>query len=285
VVAASLAAPRARAPWRTWAALGIVYVVWSSTYLAIRVVVASMPPLLSAGARFALAGGALLAWDVWRARTLPHAREWLRALPVGLLLFLGGNGLVAIAERTASSGAAALACALAPVWAGVLSSFGRERPRARQWLGFALGFAGVAVLSAGAMPDRASAALLFLAPIAWASGTLLAKRFGTSASLQLLVGGSSTMVIGLALGESLPPSMPAVAWLAWVYLTIVGSMLAFSAYTYLIKHAPVPVAMSYAYVNPVLAVLLGAALAGEPLGASMLVSGALVTVAVVLIVR
>jgi len=289
MVAASPALPASpsRAPWRVLLALLVVYVVWSSTYFAIRVVVLAMPALVSGGARFALAGAALLAIDLARGRALPPARDWIRAAPAGLLLFAGGNGLVALAERTASSGSAALACALAPVWAAILAFPLRigERPRARQWIGFGLGFAGVAVLSAGALPDRASTILLGFAPICWALGTLLSKRFSASAPLQLLLGGLGTVAIGLAIGERATAPIPMTAWFAWAYLTVIGSMLAFTAYSYLVRHAPTPVAMSYAYVNPVLAVLLGAAAGNEPLGPSVLVSAVLVTCAVVLIVR
>lgn len=275
-----------RMSWHVALALAIVYVVWSSTYFAIRVVVLALPPLLSGGARFAFAGAALLAIDRARGRALPPAREWARALPVGLLMFAGGNGLVAIAERTASSGAAALACALAPAWAAILALPFGERPTRKQWLGFVIGFAGVAILSKGAMPDRSSAVLLLLAPICWALGTVLTKRLGaTSAALQLFVGGLATCAIGAALREPIPHRVPASAWIALAYLAIIGSMVAYTAYIHLVKHAPVSVAMSYAYVNPVLAVILGAAAGGEKVGAAVIASGALVTLAVVLIVR
>lgn len=277
-------APR-RLPLRVLVALAVVYVVWSSTYLAIGLVVRAMPPLLSAGSRFAVAGVALLLLDRARGRPFPRARDWLRALPIGLLLFAGGNGLVALAERTASSGSAALACALAPVWAAVLALAWGERPRAREWIGAAFGVAGVSALSAGAFPDRASTVMLGLAPVCWATGTLLAKRLGGSAALQLLAGGLATMAIGAVLRETIPCPIPARAWLAWGYLTVLGSMVAFTAYAYLVRHAPTPIAMSYAYVNPVLAVLLGAIAGKEAIGTSMIASAVLVTVAIVLIVQ
>ena len=201
------------------------------------------------------------------------------------MLFAGGSGLVALAERTAESGATALACALAPVWAALAGLFWGERPGARQWLGFALGVAGVGTLSVGALPDRASAILLLLAPLCWAAGTLVAKRAPSPASAQLVLGGLATCAIGAARGESWPAHVPTSAWLAWVYLALVGSTLAYSAYLHLVRHASVAVAMSYAYVNPVLAVLLGAALGDERAGPAVLLAAALVTAAVVLIVR
>jgi drug/metabolite transporter (DMT)-like permease len=241
--------------------------------------------MISSGVRFALAGLLLLAIDVGRRRPIPPLRDWIRAVPVGVLLLGGGNGFVALAERTAPSGAAALACALAPVWAAVLALPSGDRPRKRQWIGFALGVAGVAILSAGALPDRASAIYLGIAPLCWALGTVIAKRVGGSASLPLITGGVAMGIWGVLSKEAIPASIPMSAWIAWLYLVSFGSMLAFTAYAYLVRHAPTPLAMSYAYVNPVLAVILGAVLGGEALGPSVIASAGLVTLAVIMIVR
>ena len=274
------------APWRAYVALLVVWTVWSSTYFAIRVVVLDAPALLSSGARFALAGGALLAIGLARGDRFPRPIELLRAAPAGVLLFAGGNGLVALAVRTASSGSAALACAVAPVWAAVFSLFMGERPTWRQWLGFALGFGGVAVLcGGGAFPDKRAAIMLAVAPLCWASGTVLVRRLPSRASLQLFTGGIGMLVLGMFSGEHVPKTMSGSAFAAWIYLVVFGSMLAFSAYAYLVRNASTTVAMSYAYVNPVLAVLLGAAFGGEHVGGEILLSGALVVGAVFLIVR
>jgi drug/metabolite transporter (DMT)-like permease len=272
-------------PWRVALALLAVWTIWSSTYLGIRIVVLEVPPMLSSGARFALAGAGLLAIGMLRGERFPRAIELVRATPAGVLLFAGGNGLVAVAERTASSGAGALAAALSPVWAALISYAFGDRPTRRQWLGFALGFAGVALLVSGdALPDRRSAIALAIAPVCWAGGTVLVRRMPSRPSLQLFMGGISMLLIGLIAGEHVV-SISQRAFAAWVYLTVVGSMLAFTAYAYLVRNASTTVAMSYAYVNPVLAVLLGAALGGEHVGRGLILSAALVVLAVILIVR
>jgi drug/metabolite transporter (DMT)-like permease len=266
-------------------ALLAIWTIWSSTYFALRIVVQEAPAMLSSGLRFALAGIALFLIGFVRGEARPTGRELLRAAPAGIFLFAGGNGLLALAERTASSGAGALGCALAPVWAALLSLFWGERPTGRQWIAFLLGFAGVAVLcSGGALPDRSAATLLIFAPVCWATGTVLARRYPSRASLQLVMGGASMLLFGFVTGEHVPHSIGAPAILAWVYLVVFGSMVGFTAYAYLVRRSSTTVAMSYAYVNPILAVLLGAALGGEHVGKEIILSGALVVAAVLAIV-
>lgn len=271
--------------WRVALALVAVWTIWSSTYLGIRIVVLEAPVMFSSGARFAIAGMGLLAIGMFRGESWPRPMELLRAAPAGILLFGGGNGLVAVAERTASSGAGALAAALSPVWAALFSYAFGEHPTRRRWLGFALGFAGVALLVGGdALPDRRSAIALAIAPVCWAAGTVLVRRMPSRPSLQLFTGGVAMLFIGLVTGERLV-IISSGALAAWIYLTVIGSMLAFTAYAYLVRNASTTVAMSYAYVNPVLAVLLGAAVGGEHVGRGLILSAALVVAAVVLIVR
>lgn len=267
------------------AALLAVWTIWSSTYYALKIVVADAPAMLSSGLRFGLAGLALLVIGLMRGEAKPTLKEIVHAAPAGIFLFAGGNGLLALAERTASSGAGALACALAPVWAALLSLFWGERPTRRQWVGFVLGFAGVAILcGGGTLPDRTAPALLAIAPVFWASGTVLSRHYPSRASLQLLVGGLSMFVFGFATGEDVPTHVGLPAILGWVYLVVFGSMVGFTAYAYLVRNASTTVAMSYAYVNPLVAVLLGAVLGGEHVGSGIVLSGVLVIGAVILIV-
>lgn len=272
-----------------------VYVVWSSTYLAIGVAVTELPPLLMASLRYAAAGLVMLLIALRRGAAWPEARDWLRVLPIGALLFVGGNGFVAIALQSVTSGGAAVVCAMMPLWVGVLGAITGERPTRREWLSLALGFAGVAVLMGG--PSLAGeplhVALLIGAPICWAMGSILARRLPGAIgrdpfllpAMQMLTGGAALAAVGGAFGERLPAQASAKAWLAVAYLWGIGSIVAFTAYTWLLRNARPAIATSYAYVNPVLAVLIGAALSGEPVGATTVIANALIVLAVFLALR
>lgn len=192
-----------------------VYVIWSSTYLAMRVAVHDLPPLLMASMRFLAAGGTMLAVAVRRGAVVPPARDWLRVAPVGVLLFLGGNGFVAIAETSVSSGGAAVVCATMPLWVGVLGWVTGERPTAREWLSLVVGFVGVFVLMGGPSLDGRPEhiALLIGSPIMWAIGSIVSRRTkdvgGAHATLvnpalQMLTGGIALAVAALVLGERFP---------------------------------------------------------------------------------
>lgn len=278
---------------RLIASLVAVYLIWSSTYLAIRIAVHDLPPLLTASLRFLAAGGVLLAVGRRRGAAWPTRREWLRVLPVGGLLFVGGNGFVAIAETSVSSGGAAVVCATMPLWVGVLGAFTGERPTAREWLSLVLGFVGVVVLLGGpALVGRPEhVALAIASPIMWALGSLLARRTkdvgGAHATLvgpavQMLTGGAVLAVAGLVRGEQLPLEAGGTAWLALGYLWLFGSLIGFTAYAWLLRNARPVVATSYAYVNPILAVLIGAVLYGEPLGWTTIAANVLIVSAVML---
>jgi drug/metabolite transporter (DMT)-like permease len=290
------AASRGRGDPRLVLALAAVYVIWSSTYLAIHVVVTELPPLLSASIRFAAAGGVLLGVARHRGAAWPAARDWLRVAPIGVLLFVGGNGFVSIAQQSVPSGGAAVVCATMPLWVGVLGAGSRsDRPTAREWLSLLLGFVGVAVLAGG--PSLAGeplhVALLVISPLSWALGAVLARRLPAALTrdpvlvpaMQMLAGGAALGAVGGALGEQLPLDASAEAWLALAYHGVFGSIVAFTAFTWLLRNARPAVATSYAYVNPILAVLLGAAASGEPVGASTLAANALIVGAVVLALR
>jgi drug/metabolite transporter (DMT)-like permease len=272
--------------------LAAVYLIWSSTYLAMRYAVAELPPLGMASLRFAAAGLALLAIAKQRGAAWPSAREWVRVVPIGALLFLGGNGFVAISELSVSSGGAAVVCATMPLWTGVLAAISGERPTRREWLSLVVGFFGVVVLMGGPslQGEPLHLVLIVLAPAMWALGSVLARRNAArsnidtfmSSAMQMLAGSALLAVGALVRGEPLPVHASAGAWLAVVYLFVFGSLLGFTAYNWLLRHARSVVATSYAYVNPVLAVLLGAALSGEALGWTTLVANVLIVGAIAL---
>jgi drug/metabolite transporter (DMT)-like permease len=281
----------ARLDLRRIVALAAVYVIWGSTYYAMRVAVHGLPAMGMGAARFLVAGAILLALARLGGARWPTARQWLASLPIGVLFFVGGNGLVAVAEQTLDSGLAAVVCATMPLWAALGASATGERPSRREWLGLGLGFAGVVVLVGDASTggDPLHLALLVLAPISWAAGTILARRRPlpagpTAAALPMLTGGLAMLAVAAARGEQLPASAPADAWIALAYLTVFGSLIAFSAYAWLLRHTRPAVATSYAYVNPVIAVLIGAALGGEVLGAGTLAASLLIVAAVALVV-
>ena len=271
--------------------LAAVYVIWGSTYLAMQIAIGGLPPLAMACMRFLVAGGVMLAVARKRGAEIPPVRDWLRVAPVGALLFLGGNGFVALAERSVPSGGVAVVCATMPLWVGVLGSAVGVRPTGREWLALLLGFVGVVVLMGGPSLAGRPADIVFAigSPILWATGSLLSRRTkdvgGAHAALvgpalQMLTGGGVLAVAAIVHGEHWPAHAPASAWLAVGYLIVFGSIIGFTAYAWLLRNARPVVATSYAYVNPVLAVLIGAALHGEPLGWTTLIANVLIIAAI-----
>lgn len=248
-----------------------------------------------AGARYCAAGLVMLAIARRRGAAWPSAAQWLRAVPSGALLFLCGNGFVVIAELSVSSGGAAVVCATMPLWTGVLATLGGERPSWHEWLSLGIGFVGVLVLLGGPslQGQPLHIALLVLSPVCWALGSILARRqagawrMGTamSSAMQLLTGGGALLIAGMLHGEHLPVDAHARSWLAVGYLLVFGSLIGFTAYNWLLRHARPLVATSYAYVNPVLAVVLGVVISGEPLGATTVIANVLIVGAVALALR
>ena len=273
--------------------LAAVYVIWGSTYLAMRIAVADLPPMLMASMRFVAAGLVMLLIAMRRGATVPGVREWLRVAPIGVLLFVGGNGFVAIAETSVSSGGAAVVCALMPIWVGVLGYFFGDRPTRREWLSLVIGFLGVFVLMGG--PSLAGRPLhvflVMLAPVAWALGSRLARRLPGHQdtfmlpAMEMLTGGVALALVAALRGERLPLHASTGSWIALAYLWVFGSLVAFTAYNWLLRNTRPVVATSYAYVNPIIAVVIGAALSGEPLGISTLGANALIVGAVMLALR
>lgn len=293
---------------RVWTAMLVIYLVWGSTYLAIRYAIGAgtgqhgLPPLLMGGARFLLAGSLMFAYAArhpaadGRPDPLGLA-QWRAAAVVGLLLLLGGNGLVVLAERRLDSGIAAVIVALVPIWAAVVGLvLGRARLPRIAVVGLLLGFLGAAVLGnptgAGHL-DPTGIALLMFATLSWASGSYygsnapMPRRPLVMTGMEMLCGGAGLLVAGLLRGEAADVHLGAVGWTAWAafaYLVVAGSMLAFTAYAWLLRNAPLPLVTTYAYVNPVVAVLLGALFLGERLTGRALVAGALILAGVALVV-
>ncbi|HEY6179544.1 MAG TPA: drug/metabolite exporter YedA [Kofleriaceae bacterium] len=288
--AATPAATRTGIDPKLVVSLAAVYLIWSSTYLAIRIAITELPPLLSAGSRYFAAGLVMLAIARRRGAAWPTLEQWLRIVPSGALLFLCGNGFVVIAEQTVSSGGAAVVCATMPLWTGVLAAVSGDRPSWREWISLAIGFIGVLVLMGGPSLQGHPLHLLLvvLSPMCWALGSVLARRqfaaWGTGASLssamQMLTGGSILAVVGAVRGEQFSAHASVGPWLALGYLAVFGSLIGFTAYNWLLRHARPVVATSYAYVNPILAVLIGAVISGEPLGWTTLIANVLIVGAI-----
>ncbi len=289
--ATSLTAAPSRA--KVAIAFAAVYLLWGSTYLAIRLSVATIPPFVMAGCRYLLAGGLLFAWLVFRGTPLPTRRQWKEAAITGTLLLLGGNGLVCWAEQTVASSTTALILTSSPIWFAVFDMLrpGGRRPQLNTVLGLVVGFSGTLLLVFGA-PAHDSQASSFggtLALVAacafWAGGSLYNKYHTErsspwmSTAAQMLCGGVSISLVALVRGDFFtlhPGEISRTSGLAFVYLVLFGSILGFSAYVWLLTHcAPAKVA-TYAYVNPIIATLLGWLLLKEPLTPLMCIAAAIV---------
>jgi drug/metabolite transporter (DMT)-like permease len=279
------------------AALLVVYIVWGSTYLGMLLAIRTIPVFLMASVRFLVAGALLYAWSIRRGdRTgdRPGARQWLAAAVVGALLFLVGNTGVAWAEQRVATGTASLVIATVPLWMALFDRVGYGQRLSRNAvLGLVLGFAGAALL-AGPGTDRIDLtgfAVLLVAAACWAIGSLysrhapLPRRPLVSSSMQMLVGGAALAVVAAASGELADVGRPSLeSALAVAYLVVFGSILAFSTYAWLLRVARTSLVSTYAYMNPLVAVLLGWAVENEGVGLRTLGAGALILVAVALIV-
>ena len=283
------------------AALATIYVVWGSTYLAIRVMVETMPPLLSAGVRFAVAGAVFLAFLRLRGgagRVRATRSQLAGAALIGTLLCFGGNGLVTVAERDVPSALAALIIGAVPLWVIVMRSLHGDRVPASTVIGVLVGFAGLAILLLpGDRPGDAPlgwSLVVVAASISWAAGSFYSKRMDlpadtlVSTAFQMLLGGLAMVVISLAAGEASDVELSAFSTrstLAFVYLIVFGSLLAFTAYTWLLQNAPISTVATYAYVNPVIAVVLGAVILYEEVTAAVVVGAAAIVLSVAAVVR
>jgi drug/metabolite transporter (DMT)-like permease len=283
--------------WKVWGALWTIYIVWGSTYLAIRVMVETVPPLLGAGARFLVAGAVMVVVLSFRRSVRPTRAQLLSALLVGLLL-PGANAVVTVAEQTVPSSMAALLIASVPLWVILLRrSVGESVPRAS--VGAVLvGFAGVALLlrpgeQSGDATVIGLAACVFAA-LMWASGSFASPRLQlprdglVSTAWQMLLGGLVITIVGLAFGEAgevEPAAFSTRSIVALVYLIAVGSWFAFTAYSWLLQNAPISRVATYAYVNPVVAIVLGWLILDEVITPITLIGASVIVVSVALVVR
>ncbi|MGN6151166.1 MAG: drug/metabolite exporter YedA [Lysobacteraceae bacterium] len=294
MAAPSAAAPRPASAFAVGLALAAVYVIWGSTYLGIRFALEGGWPALLAvsGGRMVFAGGLLFAVLRLRGTAPPTRAQWGRLAVMGLLLMLLGNGMVVLAEKEVSSGLAAIAIASMPLWMGLFGLMFGQRPRRAEWLGIGIGFLGVLWLNAGSAlaSTPRGLALLLIAPIAWAFGSVwsrgrdLPSPFMAAAG-QMLCGGAMLIALGLAFGERLPAVPTVQGTAALVYLALAGSIAGFGAYIWLLHHVRPALASSYAYVNPPIAVLLGAWLGGERFTLHDLGAMAVILAGVVVITR
>ncbi len=275
-----------------WLSLVALYLIWGSTYYALRIAVESMPPFLMAGMRFLVAGALLYGWLRLRGAPRPTARQWWAAAKVGILLLTISNGAVTFSEQWIGSGLAAVVVATMPLWTAVFGRLIGQRPSSREWAGLFVGFAGVAVL--GAVGDLRAhtlgAVAIGIAPVAWALGSVWSRRLplpegAMSTAAQMLTGGVAMLAVGLGTGERLTqwPSVRSAG--AWLYLVVFGSLVGFSAYVHLLRRVRPTLATSYAYVNPLIALVLGIVLGGEKIAPLTWVAAVVILSGVVLITQ
>jgi drug/metabolite transporter (DMT)-like permease len=268
-----------------------VCVIWGSTYLAIRVSLEGFPPFLLGAVRFLFAGAVLYVYARSRGEAAPGRAQWGSALLTGSLLFVIGNGLVNFAEQSVSSGLASVLVATMPLWATLIGRLFGAPVSGREAAGVVLGLAGVAVLNLGGdlRASPVGALCCLCAPMGWALGSMASRRLPMPSGVmmrtaaQMLGGGASTAVVSLIAGEHVVAMPSTRALVAALYLVTFGSLVGFSAYSYLLAYTRPAVATSYAYVNPVIAVVLGVAVAHEHFGVTSVVGGAIVLAAVVLV--
>jgi len=282
------------------AAFATVYIVWGSTYLAIRVAVETLPPFLLAGARFLIAGVMMFVWLRRKGLPMPDTKQWLHATIAGVLMLLGGNGLVVWAEQTVSSSMTALLVALVPVWFALLdwARPAGKRPAVYTFAGIMVGFTGVALLVSGRNASDVAVsrnpwgvAALVVAGLSWAAGSLWSRYNAKpespwmNSALQMICGGAALLLLSLVQGEPAHFHLAQVSthsWLALLYLIVFGSWIAFSAYVWLLKVSTPAHVATYAYVNPVIAVGLGHLMLGEALGERALWAAAIILAGVMI---
>jgi drug/metabolite transporter (DMT)-like permease len=279
-------------------AFAAVYVIWGSTYLAILYAIETLPPFLMAGTRFVVAGALLYLWARSRGLAAPTRTQWLACAGAGLLMLMGGNGAVVWAEQRVPSGVAALLVAIVPCWMVLLDWLrGGMRPTPQVVAGLVLGLLGLALLVGpealigGGRVDTLGAIVLVVGGLSWAAGSLYSRgrklprpRIATAA--QMLAGGAGLLVLGTMTGEWTridPAAISTRSLLALLYLVVFGSLIAFSAYVWLLRVSTPAKVSTYAYVNPIVAVLLGWTFAGEALTWRMIVAAAVIVTGVALI--
>ncbi len=286
---------------KVWAALLAVYIIWGSTYLAIRFAVETIPPFFMAGMRFLVSGLILYVWRRLAGDPAPTARQWRSAVIVGLLLLVGGNGVLSWAEQHVASGIAALIIASIPLWIALIDAIRPHgiRPDWKIVLGLLIGFGGIILLvvssgqqSAAEGVTVAGVSALLLAAFLWSLGSIYGRDADMpessllSTGIEMLGGAAGLFVASTVLGEWSALHLSAItgrSMLGLAYLIVAGSLLGFTSYSWLLRNAPVSLVSTYAYVNPVVAIFLGAGLAGEVINLPIVVSALVIISSVVVI--
>jgi drug/metabolite transporter (DMT)-like permease len=286
---------------KIWINMLLVYIIWGATYLGIRLAVETIPPFIMAGSRFLLAGAALYIWRRSAGDPAPTRGEWLRGALVGLLMLLGGNGMLSLAEKSVASGIAALIIGASPLWMTTMEALrpGGARPNWLGILGLGIGFGGIALLvgpsllqTTSAVTSAAGVLILLLASFMWSLGSIYSRHAGLPASsllstgMEMLGGGVGLYLAATLTGEWGQFSLASISirsWLGFIFLTLFGSLVGFSAYAWLLRNAPVSLVSTYAYVNPLVAILLGSLIAGETLTVQILLAAAVIVGSVVMI--
>lgn len=287
--------------YKIWAALFSIYIIWGSTYLAIQYAVESMPPFIMAGVRFLIAGSFLYIWRRLAGDEPPLKTHWRSAAIIGLFLLLGGNGGVVWAEQRVPSGIASVLIGATPLWMVLLDALrpGGNRPNTSTLAGVFLGFSGIVMMigpfngqNSQNSIDPTGAMVLIIGAMLWATGSIYGRQAKLPASpllttgMEMLAGGSGLLILGSLLGEWDRLNIHEIqtsSILGLVYLIIFGSLVAYSAYSWLLRVAPIPLIATYAYVNPMVAIFLGVVIAKEPLTLRTLLSALVIITAVALI--
>ena len=286
---------------RIWLALISVYLIWGSTYLAILYVVKTIPPFMAGGMRFITAGLVLFIWRISKGDSLPTRRQWRDAGIIGLLLLLGGNGLLLWAEQYVPSGISSLLISTVPIWMVIIESMrpGGEKPTVKAIIGLMLGFGGVAFMIG---PGELSSEIGALHPLGlialpvgallWSLGSVYSKSADLpssslmTTSAEMLIGSIGMFIVATFRGEwggFTIGMVESTSWIALLYLTVFGSLGGFVAYAYLLKNAPISLVSTYAYVNPIIAIILGSWVAHEALNGRAVLAAIIILGAVILI--
>jgi drug/metabolite transporter (DMT)-like permease len=269
------------------AALLAVYLVWGSTYYAIKLALPDYPPFLLTGTRMLIAGAILLAWLFYKKTPLPKPGQWRDLVILATVMTVLANAFVNVAEQSVSSGVVAIGVAAMPLWAGVFAAMRGYHPNRMEWAGLLLGFLGVIWLNLGSELRVSTVGLLCVlaAPLGWAWGSMWSKGRDLPDSLalsawQMAIGSVISLAIGFSIGERFTHAPGVQATLAMLYLALFGSIVAYSAFVWLVKHVRPALATSYAYVNPPIALLLGVLLLDEPLNSHTLVAMLLILISI-----
>ncbi len=275
------------------ACLAATWLIWGSTYLAIKIALTGLPPFLLMASRFLVAGIALLAWTRWRGAPMPSRREWRNAFVVGGLMLGGGMGGTAVAEMTVGSGLVVAFIAVLPLMIAMFNRLYGVRTARGELAGIAVGLAGVLLLTRGAGFAASPAGLVAIsvACLSWAAGSVLSQQSlplapgATGFASEMICGGAVLLALAACQGESWPAQLSAAAASAWLYLVVFGSLIAFNAYMVLLSQASPALASSYSFVNPVIAMLLGIGLGGEHVSAGEWGAAGIILLGVLLLLR